>query len=930
MAMSNSYKSISKIISEIESVGGYLKDAEKYYAHTPAFEIQKPETLEEHIELVLNYFQKLVEIHHLDAVIDGLIDDYLNANPQKEILGSYLKKLFVNVILYHDFGKVNQNFQANRYKMNNPFFKGKEIIESPIGTKHSSLGAFIFLCKHFDEIGKKFEQKHFGIPFSASLLFSYSIFKHHSKYIDDDYPTTIIFEPNKEVLFLKEYLKCYGFEINEHLFGRLGALKKTFFENTFFSVHLSSYALYSLFRLNFSLLTASDYLATAHYMNDWKEMLSNFGTLSKERINEIYKNVTDNEWLDDNKTKRNYNRNTYQNLNEEIEIPKTKNGANLNVVRQIMATEVIKNVRKNIDKNLFYIEAPTGGGKTNLSLLATMELLKNSSGNLNKVYYIFPFTTLITQTYKAVKETLGLHENELIELHSKAGFKSAENEEDDQYGNEKKNYIDYLFANYPFCLMTHIKFFDILKTNEKETNYLLHRLANSVVVIDELQSYNPQHWDKVIYFIRQYAKAFNIKFILMSATLPKLDKLNVIKNQVNDFVYLLPEAKKKYFQNPNFSDRVEFNFDLLKKEEISLNEIAEKLIDESKKYAPLNFGDAKPEGSIYTIIEFIFKKSASEFFEIIESKEKFFDEVFLLSGTIIEHRRREIINFLKNKKNRKKKILLITTQVVEAGVDIDMDLGFKDTSLIDSDEQLAGRIKRNVNKENCMLFLFNHNKECFIYGKDKRLEFSKPKYLSTEERQQILKEKDFDLLYDLVMNDRNEWNCKEMVQNFSDYESHINNLRFESIHKDFKLIDQNNISCFIPLSIPVFVKGTTEDEKDFIFSEFDLEFLSINGIFPNANDCIEGSEVFDLYINLIKNKIDFTTRKIKEKALQGIMSKFVFSLFASPKVEQQIIHYSDEEKSEYGYKYVRYWEYFYSVKAGMSDSKFHGNETQFL
>lgn len=70
--------------------------------------------------------------------------------------------------------------------------------------------------------------------------------------------------------------------------------------------------------------------------------------------------------------------------------------------------------------------------------------------------------------------------------------------------------------------------------------------------------------------------------------------------------------------------------------------------------------------------------------------EPFFDEVFLLSGTILEPRRREIINELKNPLSRKKNILLITTQVVEAGVDIDMDLGFKNISLIDSDEQLAG------------------------------------------------------------------------------------------------------------------------------------------------------------------------------------------------------------------------------------------------
>src|SRR5690606_6094201 len=123
------------------------------------------------------------------------------------------------------------------------------------------------------------------------------------------------------------------------------------------------------------------------------------------------------------------------------------------------------------------------------------------------------------------------------------------------------------------------------------------------------------------------------------------------------------------------------------RQDLELTELADKLIEESQTYSAKDFGKAKPLGSVYTIVEFIFKKTATEFHQIIKHTD-FFDEIFVLSGTILEHRRRYIINFLKNKSNRKKKILLITTQVVEAGVDIDMDLGFKDRSLIDSDEQL--------------------------------------------------------------------------------------------------------------------------------------------------------------------------------------------------------------------------------------------------
>lgn len=928
--MCSLYKTVNDILDESVRINNCLVDSEMYYAHTPASDIKnrKPELLSEHIALVATYFRELVSIHRLDGVVDNLISEFIadNGFEGNFVLGNFIKKLFVNAVVFHDFGKVNENFQAHPEKMNNPFFKGKEIAQSPILRNHSSLGAFIFICKYLDEVSKELPVPLQSIGVISVLCFSYSIFKHHTKYLSDDNKNEISFSKPNEVEFLKKYLDNYGFDVNKQIFGVL-PYTKIIFERTTYNKYLHSFALYSLLRLNFSLLTAADYLATNEYVSQIST--NDFGLLSEQRIEELFRFVSQNNWLNQPEKKKNYNKNTYENLSVLLpQLPQEESGANLNVLRSQMAREVICNIRENFQNNLFYIEAPTGGGKTNLSMLAVVELLRQYKGEINKVFYVFPFTTLITQTYKSVKETLGLSDEEIIELHSKAGFKGKENDEDDTYGREKKNYIDRLFVNYPFCMLSHIKFFDLLKTNEKESNYLLHRLANSIVVIDELQSYNPEHWDKVIYFVKKYAKAYNIKFILMSATLPKLDKLNVISEQVQDFVYLITDAKRKYFCNPNFCNRVTFDFGLLTKSNIILNDIADLLLSESEEYSNKDFGNDKPLGSVYTIIEFIFKKTTAEFYEIIQNSETFFDEIFLLSGTILEHRRREIINYLKNSSNRKKKILLITTQVVEAGVDIDMDLGFKDTSLVDSDEQLAGRINRNVNKQDCKLFLFNYNNEKLIYGKDKRLEIAKK--IPRQEYQRILREKDFDFLYDLVLNDKNAWNFTEMTVGFKNYVQKIENLQFQSVNKDFRLIDQKNISCFVPLAVPIAVIGTTDGSVEKIFSDDDLLFLAQNNVYPNKKEEIEGKDVFDLYISFIYNKIDFTSQKLREKKLQGIMSKFIFSVFASKEVEKELILLSDVEKNAFGYTYLSRWKEFYNVNAGFNNEKFNSNETQFL
>lgn len=924
--MSNYFKSVSEIIRDLPALSSYLLNAGNYYAHLPKIAKSPVERIEEHVDLVNRYFEKFIVSHNLDLVIDRLING-ISAQVDLET-GNYIKTLFVNTIVFHDFGKINEHFQFEKMK-NRKFFESSQN-ESPISSNHSALSAFIYLTKHLNEI--VLEKKQNPLLVTSCLYLAYSIFKHHGRTFDNDCCSTLSFMELKarnnwsEVnQFLSVYLKYYQFEIHPGILNLAG--NDRLLNESPFRDYVNSFELYSLCRLNFSLLTASDYLATNEYMNSLS--IDDFGILTPERIEKLHYNISQREWIDEVHKRKNYNKETYDALKGyELLNPKEKSGENLNVLRKEMGMEVIKNIRQHNQSNLFFIEAPTGGGKTNLSVLATAELLKIHNGQYNKVYYVFPFTTLITQTYSVVRDMLGLEEEEIFELHSNAEFKTNQHE-DDTYGNEKLNYINHLFVNYPLCLLSHIRFFDILKTNEKETNYLLHRLANSIVVIDELQSYNPSHWDKVIYFIRQYAEKFNIKFILMSATLPKLDKLSVIKQNVQDFVYLLPKAKEQYFNNPNFAGRVNFNFELFERTDLSLHELAEKVIVTSQDYLKYDFGIAKPRNSVYTIVEFIYKQSATDFYDTILEQD-FFDKVFVLSGTILEHRRKEIINYLKNPSNRKKKIILITTQVVEAGVDIDMDLGFKDRSIIDSDEQLAGRINRNVNKANCTLYLFNLNKESVIYGKDYRYMITKEQ-IKSEEYKRILAQKDFDFLYNKVFEDRNQWNNLEMAENFKDYESAIQKLKFEKVHKDFQLIGQKNLSCFIPLNIPITVKSEVDGNREQIFSSSELFFLKDNGVHPNEQGEISGEEVFEIYLQSIRNKIDFTHQQIRKKVLQSIMGKYVFSIFASPNIENELVHFYDKVKSEYGYIYVQRWTDIYSIEQGLDAKKLTGiEETQFL
>ncbi|MEA1980579.1 MAG: CRISPR-associated helicase Cas3', partial [candidate division Zixibacteria bacterium] len=755
------------------------------------------------------------------------------------------------------------------------------------------------------------------------FAFHYSIKQHHSPRID--YENNYYFDDE----FIKDVFDVIDtkniFDFQENIVLQIGRkFNQDILPEVKDKLSKDSFALFALLKLNYSLLTASDYLATSHFMNNWgKELQTDFGVFDNELKKKIISNIES-----PSSDKYEYNRKTYAELkNYKLEFPKEPNGENLNKLRQNLSVETINGIRNKLDRNLFYIEAPTGGGKTNLSMLAIAEFLRNdietSNNNITKVFYVFPFTTLITQTFKSLKETLGLNNDEIVQIHSKAGFSQKGN--DDKYGEDKINIIDYQFVNYPIALLSHIKFFDILKSNRKSANYLMHRLANSIVIIDELQTYSPSEWDKVIYFINKYAKYFNIKFILMSATLPKINELlseegREVGFEKEDFVYL-NQNKDKYFQNPNFAERIEFDFSMLNNPEFNkdnkeefLQNIWLKLIQESEDYK-----SQSEHNRVHTIIEFIFKKSASEFMEIADKENNLFDEIFILSGTTLEPRRKEIIAKLKSEEYENKDVLLITTQVVEAGVDIDMDLGFKDTSLIDSDEQLAGRINRNINKPQCKLFLFDYDDAKVIYGKDYRYKEVKKK-LNSDDYHDILQTKDFDRLYNLVMEHIKDFNRQGgYTDTLPAYLQSIKNLNFDSVNKEFQLInnDIQTTSIYVPIEVPINIP--INDELNFTPKE--LEFLKEKGKYYDEK-FVCGEKVWELFCDIIENKdADFTKQKKHKIIMQGLISKFAISIGTYSENMKQIISsgYGDEK---YGFYKINEISKVYDYETGIKTMQF--------
>ncbi len=855
-----------------------LKNNEIYFAHLRS---NKKENLSEHTALVMEYCCQLIKDVKLEGIINNIIEkDVVTIFGRKDIdLQNFVKTMFVATIYFHDFGKVNPNFQ--REKMNNSSFPR---INNGIGSDHSILSYYLYLSYFFNEIQQSsFNDKEKFFLFTNVVILSHSIYKHHGV-IDN------AFEPHINNILLD------NFEFYTKLFSEISFVDKEFLKNllthyenlsNFKSDYSDISAGFILLKLNSSLLTASDYLATNEFMIGIKT--NDFGLLGTEIKSKIIngvKNIPYNTILYEN-----YD--FFNSLNfSELQ---SFSAENLNLLRQKLSAEVVANFRKNKNRKLFYIEAPTGSGKTNLSLLLISEILKERK-EINKIFYVFPFISLITQNFDEFKKNLNLSNKEIVQIHSKSSIENRES--DDNYGSEKKNYIDALFLNFPFVLLSHIKFFNSIVSNDKEENYLFHRLANSVVILDELQSYTPSEWDKLNFLINTFSEALNITFVLMSATLPKISQL-VADNSQDNFVYLV-ENKANYFNNPNFSQRVKFNFDYLENDSTDFNneDFADFVLKKSIDYFIKN-------NKVHSLIEFMTKKSAKSFFEFVRGSDSFTDfEILFIDGTVLETRRIEIIDYLKSD-FKNDKILIVATQVIEAGLNLDMDIGFKDVSLIDSDEQFAGRVNRNATKQNSVVYLFNSGNAKFVYKSD--LRFIEQQKFNRNQLNKVLISKEFDDYYSSVFNNIISFNKQSFAENLSSFFYYLKMLKYSEVRYKFKLIDGKTTSVFVPLQI-----------SKIYFSENELFFLSQNNINPNKNNSICGDQIFMMYQMLVQKKSeneDFLQKKAEFKILSAVMSKFVFNSYFNSTTSGFLRNYGEEI---YGYFYLTYWDKIYTYENGLN------------
>lgn len=791
----------------------------RYWAHTDKG--KEAETLAEHSELCLRYYHLYCEKKGLAAIIKKTIVQC--GCDERETAAVY--QFFVDAVYQHDIGKINPAYQ--RRVLKNPNFP-----TTHNSSNHAALSAYIYMCEHLGLISKSDMKKFSYFLFS----FSYCVARHHG-FLKD------IGEFKDKLQDCLEKDGCYDKELNlarNSIFTAdrgYDQLKKVIADET---------AFYILNKLLFSVITACDYCATSEYMNGEAVDICTIDNLAE--LQNKY-----------------YNGKLYAGI-KQYQQDNSIFADTINEQRCKIFLEAEQNLRKHPTASLYYLEAPTGSGKTNMSVNLFLTLLGQQQ-QLSNVFYIFPFNTLVEQTaavlgeyFEYGKDMAVVNSLTPIYVEQLAKNQSSGGQEEKGYDYEKAA-LNKIFNNYPLVVTSHVNFFNALFSTGREPCFPLLKLCNGVVIIDEIQSYRNAIWQQIILFLLQYASLLNIKIIMMSATLPKLDLL--LEGHQYDIVDLITDSRV-YYQNKFFRNRVELDLSLLTYKKIDLSVLRDKV---------LQYKDRK------VLVEFINKNTARDFFNMLCQETDV--HCVEITGDDNSRRRKTIIEEIKTRTS----LIVVATQVIEAGVDIDMDVGFKDISLPDAEEQFLGRINRSCLRRGKAYF-FNYDDAKKIYGADERLNYPITNQLVAE----LLRQKDFKGIYAGILQEIKKISESRTPRNIRYTYAKCLELRYQEMERDMRLIS------------PTYQ----------LFLAYDLQ---------DGDQVISGREIWRRYKEICGSKdMGYGHRKVELSRLAEQMSYFTYSVYS---YDQQTLG-CDEEFG--GYYYIEHGEQFiengkFNRKAFMNHAK---------
>jgi len=346
-------------------------------------------------------------------------------------------------------------------------------------------------------------------------------------------------------------------------------------------------------------------------------------------------------------------------------------------------------------QGIYTLTVPTGGGKTYASLRYALHHARQHK--LDRIIYIIPFTSIIEQNAAAIREVLECSKDEypwVLEQHS--------NLEPEQQNWHSKLVSENWDA--PIVMTTMVQFLEVLFSGGTGGARKIHQLANSVLIFDEIQTLpiNCTHlFCNALNFLTNFC---NTTAVLCTATQPLLDRLkSAEKGQL-----VIPEENELVSDVPKYFEKLE---------RVKLSNKVRPEGWTEKQIAELAMEEFSEFGSCLVIVNT--KAWAQKLYQILQPDfESNKDAIFQLSTSLCPAHRKAIFSKVRQRLENNMPVLCISTQLIEAGVDVDFASVIRFLAGLDSIAQAAGRCNRNGLRETATVHVVNPDEEKIDLLKD--------------------------------------------------------------------------------------------------------------------------------------------------------------------------------------------------------------------
>ncbi|MGI6778865.1 MAG: CRISPR-associated helicase Cas3' [Acetivibrionales bacterium] len=419
---------------------------------------------------------------------------------------------------------------------------------------------------------------------------------------------------------------------------------------------------------------------------------------------------------------------------------------------------------------VYKLTVPTGGGKTISSMAFALRHIKLNP-QLRRVIYAIPFTSIIEQNAKVFSDIFG--ERYILEHHSNYDF----NDKDDRDFNLKKLATENW--DMPIIVTTNVQFFESIYSNKSSKLRKLHNIANSVIILDEVQMLPAEYLIPCVKALEELVHNYNSTVVLCSATQPEVERF---MSEKTNAIEICNDTEELY----SSFNKTRIRFIGNKK----INGLIEQL-----------------QGVNQCLIIVNTKKQAKKLYEELE-KTYAEEGVFHLSTYMCPVHRHSVIEEIKQRLKDGRRCIVVSTSLIEAGVDVDFPVVYRAMCGLDSIIQAAGRCNRERKRDCAYVYVFDFEEEEYKVNKSSaygnylgqrqsitEIIASKHEDVTTPE---AIKEY-FDMLFDNMA--KSELDKKSIVKRLNQgYDISTPKdfiFDFEDIAHDFKMIDDDTCSVIV-------------------------------------------------------------------------------------------------------------------------------------